>query len=72
MSQTTSIEVRADLSLKAIYVVRSMGTVCCTRNERSGLAWFRTGIWKLKEMRKGYEKEDAVYAERKKMLYMYY
>jgi hypothetical protein len=29
---------------------------CCTRNERSGLAWFRTGIWKLRGMRKGFEK----------------
>jgi hypothetical protein len=27
-------------------------TVCCTRNERSGLAWFKTGIWKLRGMRK--------------------
>jgi hypothetical protein len=31
-------------------------TVCCTRNERSGLAWFKTGIWKLRWMRKGLEK----------------
>jgi hypothetical protein len=30
--------------------------VCCTRNERSGLAWFTTGIWKLRGMRKGFEK----------------
>jgi hypothetical protein len=30
-------------------------TVCCIRNERSGLAWFKTGIWKMREMRKGYE-----------------
>jgi hypothetical protein len=30
--------------------------VCCTRNERSGLAWFKTGIWKLRGMRKGFEK----------------
>jgi hypothetical protein len=30
--------------------------VCCTRNERSGLAWFRTGIKKLRGMRKGFEK----------------
>jgi hypothetical protein len=30
--------------------------VCCTRNERSGLAWFKTGIWKLRGMRKGLEK----------------
>jgi hypothetical protein len=31
-------------------------TVCCTRNERGGLAWFKTGIWKLRGMRKGSEK----------------
>jgi hypothetical protein len=29
---------------------------CCTRDERSGLAWFKTGIWKLRGMRKGFEK----------------
>jgi hypothetical protein len=29
---------------------------CCTRTERSGLAWFKTGIWKLRGMRKGFEK----------------
>jgi hypothetical protein len=31
-------------------------TVCCTRNERSGLAWFKAGIWKLRGMRKVSEK----------------
>jgi hypothetical protein len=30
-------------------------TYCCTRNEKSGLAWFKTGIWKLRGMRKGFE-----------------
>jgi hypothetical protein len=30
--------------------------LCCTRYERSGLAWFKTGIWKLRGMRKGSEK----------------
>jgi hypothetical protein len=29
---------------------------CCSSTERSGLAWFKTGIWKLRGMRKGYEK----------------
>jgi hypothetical protein len=29
---------------------------CCSKTERSGLAWFKTGIWKLKGMRKGSEK----------------
>jgi hypothetical protein len=28
---------------------------CCTRIERSGLAWFKTGIWKLSGMKKGFE-----------------
>jgi hypothetical protein len=28
----------------------------CTRNGRSGLAWIKTGIWKLRGMRKGFEK----------------
>jgi hypothetical protein len=28
-------------------------TVYCTRSQRSGLAWFKTGIWKLRGVRKG-------------------
>jgi hypothetical protein len=28
----------------------------CTRNERSGLGWFRTGFWKLRGMRKRFKK----------------
>jgi hypothetical protein len=47
-------------------------TICCTRNERSGLAWFKTGIWKLRGMRKEFEKEDALYVERKRMLCIHY
>jgi hypothetical protein len=43
-------------------------TVCCTRNEKSGLTWFKTGIWKLRGMREGYEKGSALYAERMKTL----
>jgi hypothetical protein len=44
--------------------------VCCTWNERSGLAWFKTGIRKLRGMRKGFVKgrcplcsknEDAIH-----------
>jgi hypothetical protein len=44
--------------------------VCCTSNERSGLAWFKTSIWKLRGMRKEFEKgrctlcskdEDAIH-----------
>jgi hypothetical protein len=30
--------------------------VCCTRNERSGLAWFKTGICKMRGIRKGFDK----------------
>jgi hypothetical protein len=30
---------------------------CCSSTERSGLAWFKTGIWKLRGMRKGFQKE---------------
>jgi hypothetical protein len=30
--------------------------ISCTRTDRSGLAWFKTGIWKLRGMRKGSEK----------------
>jgi hypothetical protein len=45
-------------------------TVCCTRNQRSGLAWFKTGVWKLRGTRKRFEKgrcplcsedEDAIH-----------
>jgi hypothetical protein len=34
--------------------------VCCARNERSGLTWFKTGIWKLtvRGVRRGFEKES--------------
>jgi hypothetical protein len=31
-------------------------TICCTRNERRGLAWFEAGIWKLRGVRNGFEK----------------
>jgi heterodisulfide reductase subunit B len=45
-------------------------TVCCTRNERSQLAWFKTGTWKQrgnrKESKKGKyhlcrEEKDAIH-----------
>jgi hypothetical protein len=32
-------------------------TICCTRNERIGLPWFKTGIWNLRGMWKEFEKE---------------
>jgi hypothetical protein len=41
-------------------LAREEYTVCCTRNERSGLAWFKAGIWKLRGMRKDLRKEDVL------------
>jgi hypothetical protein len=44
--------------------------MCCSRKDRSGIAWFRAGIWKLRGTRKGSEngrcplcneKKDAVH-----------
>jgi hypothetical protein len=29
---------------------------CCNSNERTGMAWWRLGIWKLRGSRKGVEK----------------
>jgi hypothetical protein len=32
---------------------------CCTRNERSGIAWLKAVIWKLREIRReDLRKED--------------
>jgi hypothetical protein len=47
-------------------------TVYCTRNERSRLARFKTGIWKVRGMRKNLRKVDALYVVRMKILYVYY
>jgi hypothetical protein len=33
--------------------------VACSKNERSGLAWFKTGIWKLGGVRKASEKRRS-------------
>jgi hypothetical protein len=29
--------------------------MCCSRNDRRGIAWFRAGTWKSRGMRKGLE-----------------
>jgi hypothetical protein len=29
--------------------------MCCSRNYKRGIAWFKAGTWKLREMRKGSE-----------------
>jgi hypothetical protein len=34
----------------------------CSRNERNGLAWMKAGVWKLRGIRRGWEKEHAPYA----------
>jgi hypothetical protein len=47
--------------------VMEVYTVCCSRNERSGLAWFNTDIWKLRGMWKDLRKGDAFYVEGKKI-----
>jgi hypothetical protein len=40
--------------------VRETYRVCCTRNEGSGLAWFKGGTWKLDGMRKNLTNGDAL------------
>jgi hypothetical protein len=49
-------------------------TVFCTRNERNGTAWFKTGIWMPRRIRKESEKgtcplcsedEDVIHIESK-------
>jgi hypothetical protein len=34
---------------------------CCSRKERAGIAWWRAGIWKLRAIRRGFEKERCPY-----------
>jgi hypothetical protein len=46
---------------------RDTFTVCCTRNERSGKAWFKVGI-ETEGQGLAARKEDALYVERKKIL----
>jgi hypothetical protein len=41
-------------------------------NERSELVSFKTDIWKLRGPRRGFEKGDALYVERKMMLCIYH
>jgi hypothetical protein len=44
---------------------REVYVMCGSRDDRSGIAWFRAGTWKLRRMRKGLEigngEEDAVH-----------
>jgi hypothetical protein len=37
------------------------------KNESSGLVWFKTGVWKLRGMRKGYDKGRCPCTEMKKV-----
>jgi hypothetical protein len=34
---------------------REKCVTCCSRKDRSGIAWFKAGMWKSKETRKGLE-----------------
>jgi hypothetical protein len=45
-------------------------TVCCVRNERNGLGWFKPGVWKSRGVKRGFvkgrcplcrEEEDATH-----------
>jgi hypothetical protein len=42
-------------------------TGCCTLSDGSGLAWFKTGIWKLRRMGRGFEKGRCPYVDTRKM-----
>jgi hypothetical protein len=44
-------------------------TFYCTRNERSRLACFKAGTWKLRGVRNDLRKEHALYAEEKNAFY---
>jgi hypothetical protein len=44
--------------------------VCCTRNQRNGLAKLKLGILEIRRIRKGSRTGDALYVDRKKMLYI--
>jgi hypothetical protein len=45
----------------------------CSRTESSGLAWFKTRIWKLRGTRKGFEKGRCpLCSEEEDPIYIYY
>jgi hypothetical protein len=55
--------------MKLILVMEEYA-MCCSRIDRRGIAWFRAGIWNLRQMRRGLEiercplcngEEDAVH-----------
>jgi hypothetical protein len=41
--------------------VKKLYIECCSRKERSGIAWLIAGIWQLKEVRRNADKEDVHY-----------
>jgi hypothetical protein len=43
----------------------------CSRDKRNRLAWMKAGVWKLRGIRRGWEKEHAPYAGTAKMLSIY-
>jgi hypothetical protein len=32
---------------------------CCTRNENNGIAWLKASIWKLRGVKRGFEKQKC-------------
>jgi hypothetical protein len=46
-------------------------TVWCIKDERSGLAWLRTSIWKRKRGGRGFEKERCPLCREKDDVYIY-
>jgi hypothetical protein len=40
---------------------------CCTMMGASGIAWFGLAIWELRGLRRGVERQDVPYTERKRM-----
>lgn len=42
---------------------------CCDMSDRSGIVWFRMGVWKLLCIRGGAGKEGAPYVKRKRQRY---
>jgi hypothetical protein len=54
--------------MKASNTLYDMYIDLCSRNERSGLAWMKRGVWKLRGIRRGWKKQHAPYAGTTKMI----
>jgi hypothetical protein len=40
---------------------------CCYTKERNGIAWWRIGIWKMRGIRKGFEKGRSPYVMNRRL-----